>query len=340
MSVATQSETRVVDRILAFTRDVIEREAQDHAFNHSPLLAAITGRILGDGFGGESAGAMRQTQTGGESIVIRMNLGKNAGVKRKSGPWDTNNNAPSDTVRFSRANWKLYTVPVVLADHELQVNTGDSAIASLLQNETTNAMRSVADTVGDDLYQNNGNSSAVSCLADLVGIGTVQGLNPTTYPVFASRGVTARGTATASITFAGGSFATTGISNWRLAFNNASEGMIKPNFIVTDWATYAYYEGQLQPQEQFVDTRIGDAGFENFRFKTAPVMADDKCPSGITYFLNTEYLKFYVLSGADFDLGEFERVTDQSARIAQISVTGNLCVLNRKYLNKVTGQTA
>jgi len=341
MSVASQTESRNVDRILAFTRDAIEKKVKDSHFNHSPLLAALAGELLGEFGRGSMAGRAKRVQSGGESIVVRVNLGANTGAKRKSGPWDTNNTAPSDTVRYARANWRFIACPVTLSDHDLRVNTGPEAISSLMEHEVTQGYRSTGEIVASDAYENNGSAAAITDLESIVNTNdTVQGLSGATYADWNSRGVTARGTAAASVTFASGSFAAQGLDDMRIAFNNASEGSMVPQAIYTGWLPYGYYEGSLQPQERFTNTAIADAGFMQLAFKSAPVFPDSYIPDGATtglmYFINFDCLEFVVLSGADFAMGEFVRVENQSARVAQVEVTSQLCVKARKFLNKLT----
>jgi hypothetical protein len=338
---ATQDETRRVDRILAFTRDAISKRVKDQHFNHSPFLAALTGELLGEFGRGMMSGRAKRVQSGGESIVVRVNLGANTGAKRKTGPWDTNNTAPSDTVRFARANWRFAAVPVTLSDHDLRVNTGPEAISSLMENETTIGYRSLGEIVAGDAYENNGVSTAITDLDSIISAGdTVQGLSGATYNDWNSRGVTARGTAPASVTFASGSFAAQGLDDMRIAYNNASEGSMVPQAIYAGWLPYGYYEGSLQPQERFTNSNIADAGFMQLAFKSAPVFPDSYIPDSTTagrmFFVNFECIEFVVLGGADFSMSEFVRVENQSARVAQIELTAQLTVKSRKYLNKLT----
>lgn len=341
MSVTAQSETRNVDRILAFTRDSIEREVRDQAFNHSPLGAALTGQILGEYGSSGVKGRAKRVQSGAESIVVRVNLGKNLGAKRKSGPWDTNETAPSDTVRYTRANWKFYAGPVTLSDHDLRVNVGPEALSSLAAFEAKNTMRSVADLVIADAYDDNGNASAVLGLDSLVSANdSVQGISGATYSDWNSRGLSARGTVPGSVSFAGGSFVAAGLENMRIAWNNASEGTMNPGALFTTWDVFAFYEARLQAQERFTNTTTADGGFTQLAFKSAPVFPDSYCPSGAMFFVNWDCVELVALSGADFNMGEFVRVQNQSARVAHVEFTGNLVVKSRKFLNKITGFTA
>src|SRR3989304_6215424 len=124
MSVASQTESRNVDRILPSTPHATRKTVKASPFTLPPLVAALAGELLGEFGRGSMAGRAKRVQSGGESIVVRVNLGANTGAKRKSGPWDTNNTAPSDTVRYARANWRFIACPVTLSDHDLRASPG------------------------------------------------------------------------------------------------------------------------------------------------------------------------------------------------------------------------
>jgi hypothetical protein len=341
MSVASQTESRTVDRILAFTRAAIEKRVRDNHFNHSPLLAALSGEILGEFGRGMMAGRAKRTQTGGESIVVRPNLGANAGAKTKSGPWDTNNTAPSDTVRYARALWKFYSAPVTISDHDMRVNTGAEVLSSLIEHEMTNGYRSVGELVIQHIYSNSGSASAVTELPDVISANdAVQTLSGGDYADWNSRGISARGTAAGSISFASGSFAAQGLDDFRLAYNGASEGSMTPDAIYVPWDVYSYYEAALQPQERFTNAALADGGFQQLAFKSAPVFPDSYATTGTAWFLNFNEFEMVCLAGADFRMGDWTRIENQSARVAQVEFTGNVCVKGRKYNNKLTGITA
>ena len=117
-----------------------------------------------------------------------------------------------------------------------------------------------------------------------------------------------------------------------------------PSAIYCGWLPYSYYEGALQPQERFTNTNLADAGFIQLAFKGAPVFPDSYVPDGATtgrmYFVNFDCIEFVVLSGADFTLGDFVRVENQSARVAQVETTAQLVVKARKYHNKMLSISA
>jgi hypothetical protein len=301
----------------------------------------IFGRLLNANFGGVPLnGAFKDTQTGGESITHRVNLGSNSTAKTLSGPWDTVTTDPSDTVRNGYANWKHYSAVCTISDSELLMNTGDEAISSLLEFETQNAIRSLADLVGDHLYTSGG-GTALTPLSTLVSANnTADNLAQSSYAKWGSRGVSARGTAAASVSFTSGSFAAQGMADMRTAWLGASEGAIAPRAITTTYSVFASYEGSLQPQERYVDSMSADGGFTSLAFKSAPVMADVKVPTGEMYFLNPEYLKVRVLGGADFTSKPFIEAEQQEAMVSKIMLKCNTIVLDRRFNNKLVSLTA
>jgi len=327
---------------LAFTRDAIITRIFDAQFDHSPTLAMVFGRLLNADFGGVPLnGAFKDTQTGGESITHRVNLGSNSTAKTLSGPFDTVTTDPSDTVRNGWANWKHYSAVVTVSDAELLMNTGDTAISSLLEFETTNAIRSLADLVGDHLYQTGAGGTAITGIPTLINANnTADNIAQGTYAKWGSRGVSARNTAAGSVSFASGSFAAQGIADMRTAWLGCSEGAIQPRVITTTYPIFAFYEGSLQPQERFTSTTTADGGFQQLMFKGAPVFPDVKVATQQMFFLNPEYLKVRVLGGADFTAKPFIEAEQQEAVLSKIMLKCNTIVLDRRFGNKLTGITA
>jgi hypothetical protein len=339
--VAAQTESRNVDRFLAHTRDHIVDRVRDQSFNHSPAAAIFFGQMLGDFGGTRMTGEGKSMQTGGESIVVRMNLGK-GNAKRMAGAWDTHGTAPSDTVRYSRANWMHYSSNLTVSDSDLLINVGEEALGSMLEHETELAMYTLADLVADDIYNNNGVGTAVTDLNSIISANdSVQGISGATYTDFNSRGVSARGTTPSSISFAGGSFAAQGISDMRIAYNNASEGSKRPNCVLSSYAEYEFYEGSLTPEQRFTTRNVGDGSFDNLAFKSVPYLPDDKAPVGTQWFLRVgDELKIVCLTGADFTPQPFKRAEQQEARVSEFQLKANLCVGTRKFQNKITTITA
>jgi hypothetical protein len=339
--VATLSETRVQDRILTFTRDRIYDKIVDSAFNHEPLGAMLLGKLLGD-FDVTEQVRGKVTQTGGESIVVRPNLGKSLNAKNSASQWSVVSNAPQDTVRLARENWRFYDGACTVSNHELRVNRGPEAISDLVSHYTQLEVTSVADVIMDDIWSVGTPTTEVVNI-DLIAsaaTSTLHGLAVATYAPWHSRGISARGTAGASVSFTSGSFAVQGLQDLRTSFNNATEGNKRPHAGFTDWVTFGYLEGSIQPQERFQNTDAASVGFQTLAFKGRPCFASDKATSGYWYWLNFDHLRMIMLAGADFATEEFHPSETQKASTAKIEVECNLICDCRKYQNKLTGITA
>lgn len=342
MSVTTLTESRTFGRALEYARDNVIPGIVQNAIDHLPGISLFAGRLGDIMFGTtNNQGRGKRVHTGGESLRARVRLGVNTSRGALASAYATFDTTPSDTVRHARGNWKLYGDTINLSQHELRMASGPEALGSILQEETSDGVSSLVDLVGQHLYDNTGVASRVTDMDTIVSANdSIFGLSGATYGPWNSRGVSARGTAAGSISFAGGSFATTGLSNWRIAWNNAWEGSVRPQAGLTTHDVYSFYEGSLQPQERFNSPRMADGGFETLQFKTAPILPDPHCNAGFTYFINFDFLKLEFLAGADFSVGRFVEPEAQDVIIAKVVATAELLCNGRKFQNKVTSQTA
>jgi hypothetical protein len=328
----------------AFTRDNFRNRYIDHVFSHSPTLSIFASQTLGD-FGGVAlAGEGHRVEMGGHAIVQPVVLGEHAGADRVSGPYGIHNVSPDDNVRMAEATWKFYNHGLVIADHETRINSGDAARASFIEHQTRQVMLAMANLIGDDLFNLSTPTDALTSLDDLISANdSVQGLSGATYTQYNARGVSAIGTAPGSISFASGAFSSQGLADMRTGWNNASEGLVQPTVLITDYATHERYEGALQPQERFSGpVAVADGSFSALAFKSTPVLPDRKCNAGYMYFLRIgeEGIQFVALQGADFDFGDFKPSSNQTVQVSPLEVTCNLVIGNRQYgSNKLTGIT-
>lgn len=346
MAVASQTFSRTNFREFAFTTDAVAKRVIDHVYSNSPTLAILSGRALGSQFGAQQLnGIGHQDQSGGHAIILRPRLGQHAGAKRGAGPFDTHNVAPDDNVRFAEANWTFYTHGLSVSEHDLEINNDEERISSFLEDQTESTMLALADLIADDFHASSAAANGLTPLNTLIGAAdTVQGLSGATYTNYNSRGISARGTAPGSVSFASGSFAAQGLADMRTSFNNASEGMQKPNVSITTYDVHQFYEGSLQPQERFAGAvQTADGSFQSLAFRTVPVIADPKCASGALYHLHVggnAGINFKTLSGANFTFGEWKPSSNQNAMVRPLKVTGQLCIGDRRLSNKLTGITA
>jgi hypothetical protein len=267
---------------------------------------------------------------------VNVKLGKNESFSWLAGGYDPISMDTSDTARGTRANFKLGAGSVVISGSERRKNSGDAAISSLLLHKQDDSVSSAVDSVASALLATSATPNAVTSIDSIISANdSIQNLSGGTFSNWNSRGISAKGTAAASIDFGSGSFASRGAADMRAAWTNAEEGSIHPNVILTTDLVHQYYEGSLTPDVRFTDTRMGDIGFMALQFKMAPIFHDPYVATGTMYFLNTDYLKLKYLPGALFDLSPMERGTNQDAFVAHVLFEGNVCTSGRKFLNKL-----
>lgn len=342
---AGADSTRIYDELLVTTAEAIQPGIRENAIDSHPVASIFLGKIgmamnsaIGDNGAPTAAGAR---QVSGESVRVNAKLGKNGSGRWLSSGYGEISMDPSDTARGTRANFKLRAGSVVIDGSTLRKNSGAGQISSILNHKQSDTVSAEVDAVAESMLTSSSEPNAITSLASVVSSNdSLQGLSGASFANWNSRGLSDKGTAAASISFAGGSFATTGISNWRIAYMNAEEGSIRPNVILTTDAVYRFYEGSLTPGVRFDDLRSGDIGFQVLRFKGAPIFHDPYVPTGVTYFLNTDSLYVAYLPGAMFDISPMERGTNQDAFVAPVLFEGQLVCEARKYQNKITGQTA
>lgn len=348
MSVATLTESRDYGRRLEYTLDRILPGIKNNVFVHSPIASMYLSQVFDQTFGGGfQMGRGHRSQMGGESIRVEHNLGVNTSRKRLTGPWDTIDTTPSDTVRHSRANWTDYSVTATFNKREQLENRGEYEIASMIENETKHSVLSLVDLAADDLYNNGALPNAITSLDQIISANdTIQGLSGATYTTWNSRGLSARGTVVGSVTFDGSaagysdSFAVAGLQVMRVAWNNASEGALVPTSITTTYDVFSFYEGQITPQERYTSPNLGNLSFLNLAFKSAPVMPDPKATAGTMWFHNTDVTYLVCLEGADFDRDEAVRALEQESWTIPIMLKCNLVCEDRRLVNKWVNITA
>lgn len=333
-------------REYAYATDAIRRERANLAFNNSPALAMFASEGLTDDPTSQMKGMGRVVQTGGPAILRFVTLGEHAGAAAISGPFGEHNVAPDENDRPSVVNWKFYTHGLAVAEHDLEVNRGDTQIANFLDRQTSNVMMALGNLVADDLYATSVGANNINSLPVLLNFNdAVQGINGQAFLDWNVRGLSVVDTAPASIDITSGSFTAVGLADMRRLVNNAEEGMIKPNVILTEYATIERYEATLQPQERFMGAvRVADGSFPSLAFRMIPVIPDRKCTVGNMFALRvgdrTHGVELDFLAGSTFSFGEWKPSQTQNAMVRPLKATLNLSIGNRKFgSNRMTSIT-
>jgi len=345
MAIAAVVESRTFTRDLESVRENILPGVVNAAIDGQPVLQIFAGRGANDRWNEQGPKGMgKRTLAGGESIVIKVRLGKNDTAKALAGAYDTYDLTPQSNVVHGRYSWKQYGAGISIDEHLVDTMGGGLAIFDAVEEEVADGVNALADTVATHMYANGGFANNVNQLGSLISANdAIGGLSGATYVNWNSRGFSARGTAAGSITFTPSttSFAAAGLSNWKTAYDNASEGgTMTPNVLLTTYDLKQGYEAKIQSQERYSPIGKTDARHLFLNFGLAPVVPDPKCPTGHTYFINTETLYAVFLAGADFNSTPFQQPDRQRVRISKVFATCELIIRDRKSNNKLIGQTA
>lgn len=181
---------------------------------------------------------------------------------------------------------------VALSGSDLSVNKTQMQTLNLMTTMMESRAQDQADDIGN-FFQQDGSAfggKAPAGLALIVDNGTVSstygGLSRATYPGL-----------NATVTASGG---TISLLKVRQLWNNISDGPVRPNTIITDYTTWAYFEQLLQPfqRNNYSTFKNMDAGtgYDSETWDGMEIFRDKKITTGNFYMLNTDYLKFYGLN--------------------------------------------
>lgn len=186
---------------------------------------------------------------------------------------------------------------VALAGSELSVNKTQMQTLNLMTTMMESRAQDAADDIGN-FFQGDGSSYGGKAPMGLTGIVD-------NGSVLASYGGLSRATYTglnSTVTASGG---TISLLKVRQLWNNISDGPVRPDTIITDYTTWAYFEQLLTPFQRN-STRLDSnrpgsqeasvSGYADLFWDGMEVYRDKKITTGYWYELNTKYLNFYGLN--------------------------------------------
>lgn len=304
------------DDILSTTLNNYRRTLEDNIFSARALLFWLKSKDR------------IQTKSGGAQIVVPLLYATNT---------TTGSYANDDTIAVTHQsgisaaayNWKQYAASVNIYGIEEAKNNGQEELIDLVEAKVQQTEESIAESMNTMFFADgtgNGSKDWNGLVTLVDATSTIGGINSTTDAFWQA--------------YVESSSAVLTLGQMVTAYNTTSRGADAPDAIFTTQTLFEKYESLLQPQLRFQDPKVADGGFQNLLFKTAPIMFDTACSSGVMYFLNSKYVKLVVHADKWFTPTPFVKPSNQDLRIAQILSYGNLVVSNRKRLGKLTAKTA
>lgn len=267
---------------------------------------------------------------------------------------------------------KFYQISVALPLDELSVNATEDKIIDLAKIECASAAQDMADDLGTQFYgDGTGNGSK-----DFLGLEAIVD-DGTTAATIGGQARATYSTLDSTVTASGGTLT---LAKMSTLYNGVTSGSQTPTIGMTTQAVFALYEQLLQPQERIaksvdmVKSRgakglnsgtglVGGTGFTGLFFKGFPILADEKCTSGVMYFLNENFIHWVALpvfktkpvkyKATDIEGNDYSEVmglgfswtdwivpTNSASLIAHIYCGGQLTTDNPKRHGKLTGVTS
>lgn len=302
--------------LTALTRDKYVPKLVDNFFKSTPLLAMLRDR--------------QKEWNGGPAIVEPLIHGELSGGTSFSG-YDTVTYPQTTPITAAKFDPKFLVQPVIIADTEVEQNTGPEQVLSLLEAKMEIARLTLSKLFSTQLYADGtGNSGK-----DITGLGAVLSTTST----YGGIAVADMSTWAAKVNALSPAQPLT-TALMRKMFLDVSDGNDKPDVIITTkalWNRYAELaEGRITVTSS-VGEKLANLGFQVLEFMGVPVVWDADCPAGYMYFLNTKYLQLRVSPRMNFTATKWHRADNMIADKCEILWGGNLTCNQRRRQGLITG---
>jgi len=248
----------------------------------------------------------------------------------------------TDNITRAEYDIKVLAGSIVLSKIDLAMNAGNrEKLIDLADEKRMEAEISMSELLGDQVFKDgsaandfdglqNLISESPSTQSDVGGIdSSASGASSNTYWRNYSYDTAITGFNTSS----------EGLNVWNTVLNNTTYGRQGPKAVITDKTIYGLYEIGLTSNIRYTNTELADAGFRALQYTTMPVLFDDNCPSGNTYFIDTDSLWLQVLAQANMQVTQFQMQDDQLASSALMYLAGNLSTGSRRTQGVIDSTT-
>lgn len=261
---------------------------------------------------------------GGDQISVTV-LPKTNSQAAFIAPYDTIGTNAVETATRGRYNWRQAVCSIVISEKErLQNNGSKEQIVDLLDGKIRQSELSLREAMSTELWAATASAQGLLPLRVIIlDSGTLGGIDSSVETWWKAQ--------------YDNQAIPLSIKDMSNMYNKTVEGA---DIIATSQTLWEKYESLLQPQQRFMDAETAKAGFDNLRYKKAPVLWDEQAPSDEMLFLNTEYLYPVVHRDADFKSAPSRQPVNQLVFVSHIHWMGNIVTDNRRRLGRLDGRTA
>lgn len=315
------SPNSTYDDVATTTIEHRSRTLRDNFSNNTALLFKLKQK------------GRQRTFSGGRVITEELAFAGPGNFQYYSG-YDQIGTSQADMLTAAEFNIKQAVVAVSMSGLEMLQNAGPDAFIDLFASRLEQAERELVNNLSDGIYSDGTGSGGkqvggLQLLIADTGLGTVGGIDSSAYSWWQNQ-----------IYDFSTEGATPGPSTIQAAMNalwlRCSRNRDQPDLIMADDTYYTYYWSSLQAIQRITDTSLGEAGFDNLKFKSAAVVFDGgingSAPSSHMYFLNSDYLYWRPHSARNMvPLNPDRYSMNQDAFVRLIAWAGNMTTAGRQF---------
>lgn len=309
---------------MAFNRTFLESTTQKH----------IIPRVADAVFKGcPFAYFLRENHTiklaGGRNIVLPLIL------KEANNQWwdgvdvsDLEVVEPENSAQF---DWKWNRTMITIPEVDVWKNGGEDGVINLLETRKEWAELTLIENLSDGLYgTNSSNSKQMDGLQNLFGASATAYGDLTDTDFVSPAAWLAEDIAPLVAN-------TLDEEEMRRMRGKVTRGASKPNFATCAFPVYNTIWRLPQNDQRFGMTKLANIGFDHVVFEGMPIVPDEHAAGSgygsvdnVLYFLNMEYVQFFVHQDVAFTSRVFDPIPQQNVYIMGVYLGCNLATNNRR----------
>ena len=259
----------------------------------------LTNKLFKEGVVSKQLWEKKKTTDGGRQINIPFAMSK-PGTAKSISRGEQVSYAEADYVQTPALDWAEYVNTVVIPRRDINEASGKAQIFSRVALEMDRLVRELKEKIFTDFWTGDGsNTSLYGVDTWCITTGSYAGINVATYTNWAGNYDSAE----------------TDVSDTELLGTHIAatcQDKEYPSHIVSSRGLmFDMMKDIAYPLQNLGAGDTADVGYLRFNFYGIPWIADDLCPAFSIYVLNTNYIDFYVPTGAQtmrvetFDEGDY-----------------------------------
>jgi hypothetical protein len=236
----------------------------------------------------EMKGGVKRT-SGGSTLELTLDFQANAGADFLAADTTTTSTSKTTVVDGASYSYVPLVVPVNWSFYDEALNSDPYRKVDLVKGIVDNALKSHDQAIETALFAATATDGFESLLTMNTedGTGTFGGLVSGTETWWKNK-------------FKDYTDASTLLADMRSLYNSCAKGSLgsEPNIVACGSAEFGVYEGKLTPNARYTNPKQAIAGFETLKFVNADVCFSSAATNDSYFFINTEYVKLYVVKNA------------------------------------------